>query len=226
MAKPWDGLSSWEKKVYARFMEAFAGYLNYTDAQLGRLLETLKEIGQYDNTLIVLVSDNGASAEGGPNGSVSELYHLLSMAWPKLADAEGYEKIGTEDAQNNYPPGWAWAGNTPLKWFKSWVHAGGVKVPFIISCPNHIKDKGGIRNQYHHVIDVNATVLDICGISQPETIKGVRQEAKPGISMRYSFDDSGAPRPAPRPVLRDAGQSRHLERRLEGRSKPCGFAEL
>ncbi len=194
MAKPWDSLTPWEKKVYARFMEAFAGYLNYTDVQLGRLLQYLKKIGQYDNTLIVLVADNGASAEGGPNGSVSELYHLLSMHWPKLADEEGYEKIGTEDAQNNYPPGWAWAGNTPLKLYKTWVHAGGVKVPFIISCPNRIRDGGGIRNQYHHVVDVNATVLDVCGITQPTVIKGVTQEAKPGVSMRYCFDDAGAPR--------------------------------
>ena len=194
MAKPWDSLTPWEKKVYARFMEAFAGYLNYTDAQLGRLLDYLKKIGQYDNTMIVLVSDNGASAEGGPNGSVSELYHLLSMHWPKLANEEEYEKIGTEDAQNNYPPGWAWAGNTPLKWYKTWTHAGGVKVPLIISCPDHIRDKGGIRSQYHHVIDINTTVLDICGIAQPDVIRGVTQEKKPGISMRYSFDDAHAQR--------------------------------
>lgn len=194
MVKPWDSLSPWEKKVYARFMEAFAGYLNYTDEQLGRLIDYLKKIGQYDNTLIVLVADNGASAEGGPNGSVSELYHLLSMRWPKLADEEGYEIIGTEDAQNNYPPGWAWAGNTPLKWYKSWTHAGGVKVPFIISCPDRIRDSGGIRSQYHHVIDVNPTVLEICGIEQPKEIRGVAQEKKPGVSMCYCFDDARAPR--------------------------------
>jgi len=194
MAKPWESLSAWEKKVYARFMEAFAGYLHYTDEQLGRLLSYLKKLGQYENTMIVLVSDNGASGEGGPNGSVSELYHLLSMSWPKLADEAGYNKIGTEDAQNNYPPGWAWAGNTPLKLYKSWVHAGGIRVPFIISFPDLIKDSGGIRNQYHHAIDVNATILDVCSITQPETIKGVRQEKKPGISMRYSFSDPDAPR--------------------------------
>ena len=194
MAKPWDSLSAWEKKVYARFMEAFAGYLNYTDEQLGRLLDYLKKLGQYENTLIILVSDNGASAEGGPNGSVSELYHLLSMSWPPLADEVGYNKIGTEDAQNNYPPGWAWAGNTPLKMYKTWVHAGGIRVPFIISCPDRISDRGSIRNQYHHVIDVNATVLEICGINQPEVLNGVRQEKKPGISMCYSFDEPNAPR--------------------------------
>jgi arylsulfatase A-like enzyme len=194
MAKPWDSLTEWEKKVYARFMEAFAGYLTYTDEQFGRLIDYLKKIGIYDNTLIVFVTDNGASAEGGPNGSVNEHYHLMSMSWPPLADEKEYDKIGTEDGMNNYPPGWAWAGNTPLKMYKSWVHAGGVKVPMIISLPKLIKDKGAIRTQYHHVIDINATVLDICGIAPPEYIKGVRQEKKPGISMRYSFDDPGAPR--------------------------------
>ncbi|MBR4742733.1 MAG: arylsulfatase [Oscillospiraceae bacterium] len=192
--KPWDSLTDWEKKVYARFMEAFAGYMTYTDEQFGRLIAYLKKIGQYDNTLIVFVSDNGASGEGGPNGSVNEHYHLLSMAWPPLADEEGYNKIGTEDGMNNYPPGWAWAGNCPLKLYKSWVHAGGVKVPMIISYPNVIKAKGEIRTQYHHVIDINTTVLDLCGIRQPEYIRGVRQEKKPGISMRYSFDDADAPR--------------------------------
>ena len=192
--RPWDSLTGWEKKVFCRYMEAFAGYLTYTDEQLGRLLDYLKKIGQYDNTLIVFVSDNGASAEGGPNGSVSDWYHLMSMSWPPLADEAGYEKIGTEDAMNNYPPGWAWAGNTPLKYYKSWVHAGGVKVPMIISCPDRIKARGEIRTQYHHVVDINATVLDICGIRQPEMIKGVRQETKPGISMTYSFDDADAPR--------------------------------
>ena len=192
--RPWDSLTGWEKKVFCRYMEAFAGYLTYTDEQLGRLLDYLKKIGQYDNTLIVFVSDNGASGEGGPNGSVNEHYHLMSMAWPPLADEAGYEKIGTEDGMNNYPPGWAWAGNTPLKLYKSWVHAGGVKVPMIISCPDRIKARGEIRTQYHHVVDINTTVLDICGIKQPEMIKGVRQETKPGISMTYSFDDADAPR--------------------------------
>ena len=194
LAKPWDSLTDWEKKVFARFMEAFAGYLNYTDEQIGRLIDYLKKIGQYENTMIVLLADNGASAEGGPNGSVNELYHYLCMNWPPLADEIGYEKIGTTAAQNNYPPGWAWAGNTPLQLYKSWVHSGGVKVPCIISYPDMIKDKGGIRTQYHHVVDIYATVLDVCNITHPESLKGIKQEKKPGISMRYSFDDPAAPR--------------------------------
>ena len=193
-AKPWESLTDWEKKVYARFMEAFAGYMTYTDEQFGRLLAYLKKLDIYDDTVIVFVADNGASGEGGPNGSVNEHYHLMSMSWPPLADEDGYEKIGTKRGMNNYPPGWAWAGNTPLKLYKSWVHAGGVKVPMMISYPKLIKNGGEIRTQYHHVVDINTTVLDICGVKQPEMIKGVRQETKPGISMRYSFDDADAPR--------------------------------
>jgi arylsulfatase len=193
MAPPWSDLSERKKKVFARFMEAFAGFLTHTDDQIGRLIRYLKNIGQYDNTLIVLLSDNGASGEGGPNGSFNEYFHLLSMKWPDLPTDEEYELIGSSEAYNNYPPGWAWAGNVPLKWYKTWVHAGGVKVPLIISYPKKIKDNGGIRNQYHHAIDINATILDICNIKQPETIKGVRQEAKPGISMSYTFDDPDAP---------------------------------
>ena len=194
MVEPWDSLNDWEKKVFARYMEVFAGFLNYTDEQLGRLLDYLKKIGQYDNTLIVLVSDNGASAEGGSLGSFGEQYHMFSDEWPGILSEDEYERIGGPESYSVYPTGWAWAGNTPLKWYKSWVHGGGIKVPCIISCPDRIKDKGGIRNQYHFVTDLYTTVLDICGIKQPEYIKGVQQEAKPGISMTYSFDDKNAPR--------------------------------
>ncbi len=194
MALEWDKLSDREKKVFARYMEVFAGYLTYTDDQIGRLLDYLKAIDQYDNTLIVFLTDNGASAEGGPNGCFNEYYHILSMNWEELVDDERLEQLGSVEACSNYPPGWAWAGNTPLKWYKSWVHAGGIKVPCIISYPKEIKDKGSIRNQFHHVVDINATVLDICGIKQPEYIRGVKQEPKHGISMTYTFDEPEAPR--------------------------------
>lgn len=190
----WDSLNDWEKKVFARYMEVFAGFLNYTDTQLGRLLAYLKKIGQYDNTLVVLLSDNGASAEGELYGCYSEQYPIFAGKCPGILSEEELEKIGTPESYCIYPTGWAWAGNTPLQWYKSWVHGGGVKVPCIISCPDRIKDKGGIRKQYHYVTDINATVLDICGIRPPESIKGVRQEPKHGISMTYSFDDQNAPR--------------------------------
>ena len=194
LAPRWSDLSEREKKIFVRFMETFAGFLTHTDDQIGRLISYLKKIGQYENTLIVLLSDNGASGEGGPNGSFNDLYHLRSMKWEDLATDEEYEKIGSAEAFNNYPSGWAWAGNTPLKWYKSWVHAGGVKVPLIISYPKKIRDKGGVRNQYHHVIDINTTVLDICNIEQPKFLRNVKQEPKPGVSMTYTFDNSDTPR--------------------------------
>ncbi|MDD5338565.1 MAG: arylsulfatase [Dehalococcoidales bacterium] len=194
LADPWDSLTEKQKKIFPRFMEVFAGYLTYTDAQLGRLLDFLKKIGQYDNTLIVLISDNGASGEGGPEGCFSENYHLMSMRWADIVSEEEYKLLGSPEAHNHYPRGWGWAGNTPLKMYKTWVHAGGVKVPLIISYPNKIKDKGSIRTQYHHVVDINKTVLDICGINQPDTIKGVKQAEKPSIGMTYTFNDPKAPR--------------------------------
>jgi arylsulfatase A-like enzyme len=194
LASPWDSLTERQKKVFPRFMEVFAGYLTYTDEQIGRLLDFIKKIEQYNNTLIVLLSDNGASGEGGPEGCFNEYYHLLSMRWADLVTDEQLALLGSPEACNHYPRGWGWAGNTPLKMYKTWVYAGGVKVPFIISYPNKIKEKGGIRTQYHHVIDVNQTVLDICGIEQPEAIRGVKQTEKPGISMTYTFDNPAAPR--------------------------------
>jgi arylsulfatase A-like enzyme len=194
LAPAWDSLTEKQKRVFARLMEVFAGYLTYTDEQIGRLLEFLKKIGQYDNTLIVFLSDNGASGEGGPEGCFSDNYHLMSMKWADLMSDEELELLGSPEAYNNYPSGWGWAGNTPHKMYKTWVYAGGVKVPLIISYPNKIKDKGGMRSQYHHVIDINKTVLDICGIEQPDTIKGVKQAEKPSISMTYTFDNPDAPR--------------------------------
>ena len=194
LAPPWDTLTERQKKVFARFMEVFAGFLTHTDEQIGRLLDFLKNIGQYENTLIVLLSDNGASGEGGPEGCFSEYTHLMSMRWADLVNDDELELIGGPEAANHYPRGWGWAGNTPLKMYKTWVHAGGVKVPCVISYPNKIKDRSGIRPQYHHVIDINQTVLDICGIEQPDVVKGVKQAEKPGISMTYTFDDAAAPR--------------------------------
>jgi arylsulfatase A-like enzyme len=194
LASAWDSLTDKQKKVFPRFMEVFAGYLTYTDEQIGRLLDFLKKIGQYENTLIVLLSDNGASGEGGPEGCFNEYYHLNSMRWADLISDEELELIGSPEACNHYPRGWGWSGNTPLKMYKTWVHAGGVKVPLIISYPDKIKEKGGLRSQYHHVIDINKTVLDICGIEQPTAVKRVKQAAKPGISMSYTFEHPEAPR--------------------------------
>jgi len=197
---PWDSLDDWHKKVFVRYMEAFAGLLYYTDEQIGRLTDYLKKIGEYDNTMIVLLSDNGASAEGGVNGCMSEFYHFSTRQQPPFPTQEEYERIGTAESFTVYPTGWAWAGDTPLKLYKHWVHNGGVKVPCIISYPSHIQEKGAYRRQFHHITDIFPTVLDVCGIDMPEKIHGYVQEPRPGISMRYSFDAAA-----------DAPSMRHIQ---------------
>ncbi len=191
--RPWASLNDWEKKVFARYMEAFAGFLYYTDEQIGRLLAFLKEIGQYDNTMIVLMSDNGAAAGGGKNGCLSEHYHIHTGQDPAMLNEEEYSRIGTPESCNLYPTGWAWAGNTPLRLYKHWVHNGGVRVPFVISCPDRIKDKGSFRRQFHYVTDLWPTVLDVCGIEMPDTVNGMPQQPRPGVSMVYTFDAPDAP---------------------------------
>ena len=191
--RPWDSLNDWEKKVFARYMEAFAGFLNYTDEQLGRLFAFLKQIGQFDNTMIVLLSDNGAAPCGGENGCLSEHYHINLDKDAPLVNEKEYELIGTPESYNLYPPGWAWAGNTPLRLYKHWIHNGGVKVPCIISYPDRIKDAGSYRRQFHYITDLWPTVLDVCGIPMPEYVCGLKQEQRPGVSMTYSFDHANEP---------------------------------
>jgi arylsulfatase len=170
-------------------MEVYAGFVSHTDAQIGRVVDYLKKIDQYNNTLIVFLTDNGASAEGGRWGSTSHGYHYSLEKDQPLIDDDQMESLGSEDVKVSYPSGWARACNTPLRMYKSWNHCGGIKVPLIITCPDKIKDRGGIRAQYHHVIDINSTILGICNIEQPDVINGVAQEPKHGISMAYTFDN-------------------------------------
>ena len=191
--RPWGELDAWERKVFARYMEAFAGFLSYTDEQIGRLTAFLKEIGQYDNTLIVLMADNGAAVGGGKNGCLNEHYHIHTGMEPPMVTEEEYKRIGTPDSLNLYPAGWAWAGNTPLRLYKAWVHNGGVRVPFVMTWPDRIKDKGSYRRQFHYVTDLWPTVLEAAGIPMPEVVNGYKQEPRPGISMSYTFDDPDEP---------------------------------
>ena len=191
----WDDLSADQKKAYARLMESYAGMLEYTDEQTGRLIDYLKETGIYDNTLIVLLSDNGASAEGGKDGR-----HNFFDGHDIFGNDDGveeilkhYNEIGSEETAPHYPTGWANAGNTPFQWYKIWAYEGGVKDPLIITYPKRIKDKGGIRGQYHHVSDITPTVLDVIGTEKPGHIKGVAQKDFTGISLAYTFDDAAAP---------------------------------
>ncbi|GCL71177.1 arylsulfatase [Paenibacillus naphthalenovorans] len=190
--KAWDELSADEQRLYARMQEAFAGFLEHTDYHIGRFIDFLKTIGQLDNTLILLLSDNGACAMGGKEGTVN--------SWNGLGTQESFEsklkridEIGSPLANNHYPAGWAQVGNTPLKWYKSFVHAGGVKDPLIIHYPEKIKDAGAIRSQYHHVIDIVPTILELLHIEAPSVLKGVPQKPIEGVSLAYTFDDGSLP---------------------------------
>ena len=192
--KSWQSLDADRRKAYARLMESYAGMLEYTDAQIGRLVDYLKEIGEYDNTLIVFLSDNGASAEGGQDGRYNyfEGLDILDSDYGVNEILKHYDEIGSPESAPHYPMGWANAGNTPFQWYKIWAYEGGIKDPLIITWPERIKDRGGIRSQYHHVSDITPTVLDAIGIEKPASIKGVPQKDFTGISLAYTFDDADA----------------------------------
>ncbi len=189
--RDWDSLNEKERAVYAREMEAFAGMLTHTDEQIGRLIDYLRESRQLDNTIIVFLSDNGASAEGGIDGRFNGMRGQdVTVRSPEEVDYayEHLDEIGTELAFNHYPTGWANCGNTPFQWYKIWAHEGGIKDPLIIRYPKIIKRLGEVRSQYHHVSDITPTIMDIIGVEKPDFIKGVHQNPYTGVSMKYSFN--------------------------------------
>jgi arylsulfatase A-like enzyme len=189
----WDSLGDDEKKMYARQMEAFAAQLDHVDMEIGRMIKTLERIGKLDNTLIILTSDNGASGEGGLQGTHNEVL-LLNGLQTKLEENEKfYDVWGTEETNNHYHAGWAWAGNTPFKYFKQIVHRGGVQDPLIVHWPAGIKAKGEVRNQYTHIIDITPTILEVLGLEPPKEIDGIKQMPMDGTSLAYTFNDADAP---------------------------------
>ncbi|HWA64947.1 MAG TPA: arylsulfatase [Mycobacteriales bacterium] len=193
--EPWDSLPEVQRRLAARMQEAFAAFLDHTDVQIGRLLADLDALGLTDDTLIMLVSDNGASQEGGPYGVMHEMKFFNFMLETPEEAIGRIDDIGGPNSHANYPWGWAQAGNTPFKWYKQNTHEGGVHVPFIVSWPGHIADPGGIRQQFHHAVDVAPTVYDAIGITPPSTYRGYDQLPIAGSSMRYSFDAADAPTP-------------------------------
>jgi arylsulfatase A-like enzyme len=195
--KAWEQLSPEEKKLYARFMEIYAGYLTYTDYEVGRLINHLKEINQLDNTLVfVMLGDNGASKEGTLNGVIDQGF-VRKRATEEENIAYNLNKIGeigTAGATNgNYPLGWAQAANTPFKFWKQDANSeGGTRNGLIVFWPKGVKDKGGIRTQYSHVIDLLPTTLDLVGLKAPGQIRGIQQQEIEGTSFAYSIDDAKA----------------------------------
>ena len=189
---PWDDLSENEKKFALALQEAFAGMLDHTDHQIGRLVSFLEEIGQMDNTLFILFSDNGASQEGGPTGVMDEFKYFNGVPEDMDAIQGRLHEIGGPHSHSNYPWGWAQAGNTPLKWYKQNTFGGGVRDPLIVHWPGGIKDKGGVRNQFHHVSDLAPTIYELLGIKPPETYRGCDQMPVTGTSMAYTLGEPEA----------------------------------
>jgi arylsulfatase A-like enzyme len=189
----WDSLSAAEKKLYARMMEVFAGFLTHTDHHIGRLIEFLKDLGELDNTIIMAISDNGASSEGGPTGMVNEALFFNNVQGSLEENLAALEKLGGPEFCNHYAWGWTWAGNTPFRRWKRETYRGGVSDPFIVHWPKGIKAEGEVRTQYMHAIDMVPTVLDALGIEAPVSIKGVTQSPIEGVSFAHTFDDPKAP---------------------------------
>ena len=188
LVRPWDSLSAEERALFCRMAEVYAGFSEYTDAQVGRIVDYLEQSGQLDNTIIFYCADNGASGEGSPNGSVNE--NKIFNTYPdRMEDNLPWlDKLGSPDTYNHYPTGWAVAFSTPYRMFKRYVYQGGVADPMVIHWPAGMTARGEVRNQYHHCTDIVPTILDCCGVTFPETYNGVTQSPLPGVSMRYSFD--------------------------------------
>jgi arylsulfatase A-like enzyme len=191
--KPWSECSADEKKVYSRMMEVYAGFLSHTDYHIGRLLNFLKSIGEFDNTLIMVLADNGASAEGGPQGSINENLFFNNLPELLVDNLKMLDKIGGPETFNHYPWGWAWAGDTPFRRWKRETYRGGVSDAFIVHWPKGINSKGKIRTQYAHAIDMLPTVLEALKIEPPSMIRGVAQSPIQGVSLAHTFDDANAP---------------------------------
>lgn len=190
--QPWTELSADLKTLFTRLQETYAGFLEHTDSEIGRLVDYLDSVGQLDNTIFVLLSDNGASPEGGPTGAINLRKHMVYEKESPEVGLANLEKIGSEMAYNHYPTGWAQVSNTPLKWYKKGTHGGGVRAPLIVHWPGKIKDEGTIRHQFHHVIDIAPTVYEILNVQAPQTHKGTPQLPIHGISMAYTFSQPTA----------------------------------
>jgi arylsulfatase len=198
----WDSLSPAERRLYARQQEVFAGFLTHTDAQIGRLLQTLGDRGLLENTLVIVFSDNGASAEGGVYGSVNE-HRFSARVEESLADnLAAIEEWGGPRTYNHYAWAWAWAGNTPLRLWKRYTWLGGTRTPLVIHWPKGIHEGGGVRGQFVHAVDLAPTILDAVGIEAPEVVDGVVQQRLDGASLLSSFTD---------PTVADARAHQYFE---------------
>ncbi|MCC6175592.1 MAG: arylsulfatase [Chloroflexi bacterium] len=189
----WDSLSDDERRLYARQMEVFAAFLSHTDHHLGRVINFLEETGDLDNTLIFITSDNGASAEGGMHGLFNHMLGTNGVEDTVERNLEMLDEWGSPATHPHYSWGWAWAGNTPLRRWKRYVHQGGMSDALIVHWPRGIRAKGEVRGQYAHVTDILPTVLDAAGIEPPAVLNDVTLEPIHGVSFAHTFDDAAAP---------------------------------
>jgi arylsulfatase len=191
LLKEWDQLTADEKKMFVRQVEVFAAYVAYTDHEIGRVIQAVEDMGKLDNTLIIYINgDNGTSAEGQLIGTPNEVAMFNGVQVPVEDQLKYfYDVWGTDRTYNHMAVGWTWAFDTPYSWTKQIAsHLGGIRQGMCVSWPGHIKDVGGIRNQFHHMIDVVPTLLEVCGIAAPEYVDGIKQAPIEGVSFAYTFD--------------------------------------
>jgi arylsulfatase len=189
MVRPWDSLNADEKKLFSRLMEVFAAYSEYTDAQVGRVIDYLESTGQLENTIVIYAADNGTSGEGSPNGSVNENKFFNGYPDTIEENMKYIDVLGSPDTYEHFPTGWAMATSAPFRMFKRYSQfAGGTVDPLVISWPKGIKARGEVRHQYHHSVDIVPTILEIIGLEMPEVYEGVKQYPLSGKSMVYTFD--------------------------------------
>ena len=189
--EPWDQIEPERQRLYARMMEVYAGFLSHADHHIGRVLDYLEHSGDADNTVIALISDNGTSAEGGPNGSWNQIRHYISDEADDLElELAHYDDLGGFRSSGHYPWGWALAGNTPFRRWKRYTFEGGVRDPLILSWPVGLAARDELRHQYCHVTDVMPTIMDLAGVQAPSVFGGVEQMSFDGASMRSIVDDN------------------------------------
>jgi arylsulfatase len=193
--KDWAALTADEKKLFARQMEVFAGFGEYTDTEIGRLIQAIADGGQLDNTLVIyIVGDNGASAEGGMVGLFNEMTYFNGVHETVQDILKHYDELGGPTTYNHYAAGWAVAGDTPFTWTKQVASSyGGTRNGMVIHWPKRIMAKGEVRSQWHHVIDIAPTILEAAGLSEPQSVNGTRQTPIEGVSLAYTFADPKAP---------------------------------
>jgi arylsulfatase len=196
--KPWDQLSADEKKLFIRQVEVFAAYAAYGDHEIGRVVQAFEDLGKLDNTLVIYINgDNGTSAEGGPIGTPNEVAFFNGISVPVDVQMKFYDVWGTDQTYNHMSAGWSWAFDTPFDWFKQNAsRLGGTNQNMVVSWPARIHDKGGLREQFVHVIDVVPTILEASGIRAPEQVDGIAQKPIEGTSFLYTFDAKNAKAPS------------------------------